>query len=230
MKASDVMTTQVITVRPDASVQDVARLLVTNRISAVPVVTEDGELVGLVSEGDLIRRVESGTEHRRSWWLEMLLGSDTVAQEFIKEHSRRVTDVMTRQVITIDPDTPVADIATLLENKRIKRVPVVVDGKVVGIVSRANLIQGLASMKSDPPSERAPDDAALRETIIERLKSEPWAPHLLNVTVANGVVDLWGLAYSAKEKDAARVAAEITPGVKAVNDNIVVFRAGAVVT
>src|SRR5262245_53931442 len=147
MNAADVMVTEVITVGPDALVQDVAHLLLTNRISAVPVVASDGRLLGIVSEGDLMRRAEAGTGRRRSWWLAALTGREPTAADYVKEHARKVTDVMTRRVITAPPDTPLRDIANLLEKNGIKRVPIVENGKVVGIVSRANLLQALASLR-----------------------------------------------------------------------------------
>src|SRR5690349_1899267 len=145
MNAADVMISNVITVGPAAQLQDVAETLLKNRISAMPVVTADGKLVGIVSEGDLMRRVETATGRRRSWWLAMLTGREVLAAEYVKEHARKVSDVMTHEVITVKPETPLYDIATTLERNGIKRVPVVKDGKVVGIVSRANLLQALAT-------------------------------------------------------------------------------------
>jgi len=227
MYAAGVMTTTVITVPPDALVQDVASILLSNRISAVPVVRGDGTLMGIVSEGDLVRRAEVGTGRHRSWWLAMLTGRDTRAAEYVKEHSRRVTDVMTRDVITATPETPLRDIATLLEKNRIKRVPIMDGGKVVGIVSRTNLVQALASMrKPQKPEEVDADDAAIRESLVARLKAEPWMqPALINVIVQDGTADLWGLVESEAEKKAICVAAQITPGVRAVNDHLTVSSA-----
>jgi len=228
MKASDVMVTDVITVKPESNVPDVAELLLTNRISAVPVIDDAGNLVGIVSEGDLLRRSEADTGHERAWWLRLLMGRENLAAEYLREHSRRVADIMTRGVISAEPDTPVADIATLLERHRIKRVPIVRDGKIVGIVSRANLIQALATFRKKLISPQTVADAALREEIESRLKSEPWVrPFLVNVTVTDGEVDLWGLVDSLVEKRALRVAVENVPGVKAVNDNVIVRRAGS---
>jgi CBS domain-containing protein len=222
MKAADVMVSNVITVGPDAQLQDVAQTLLANRISAMPVVAADGKLVGIISEGDLMRRVESGTERRRSWWLEMLTGREALAVEYVKEHSRKVSDVMTREVITVKPETPLGDIATLLERNGIKRVPVVQNGKVVGIVSRANLLQALASFRA-PIEAGAPDDAAIRESVMARINNEPWSrPTLINVIVQDGSVELWGIVETQVEKKAVRVAAEVTPGVRAVNDNLIV--------
>jgi CBS domain-containing protein len=147
MKATDIMVRNVITVGPEASVREVADILFKNRISALPVVDEHGKLIGIISEGDLARRAELKTDYRRSWWLEIFArkSKEALAIEYRKSHARRVKDVMTRKVITARPATSLRDIATLLEKNRIKRVPIVANGKVIGIVSRANLIQALAS-------------------------------------------------------------------------------------
>jgi CBS-domain-containing membrane protein len=227
MKASDVMVTDVISVSPESDVQQVAAILLTNHISAAPVVDADGRLVGMISEGDLLHRNEAGTAHERPWWLQMLITREALAGEYLREHSRRVADVMTREVVSAGPDMPVADIATLLERHRIKRVPIVKDGRVVGIVSRANLIQALATYRGRA-AEAHPADAELREKVMSRLRSEPWVrPTFVNVTVADGTVDLWGIVDSATEKQALRVAVEVIPGVKAVNDSVVIRPAGA---
>ncbi len=175
MKAADVMTSKVITVGPDAQLEDVARTLLSNRISGMPVLDADGKLIGIVSEGDLMRHVESGTERHRSWWLTLLMGRDALAAEYVKEHARKVSDVMTRDVIAVKPDTPLGDIATVLERNGIKRVPVVQDGKVVGIVSRANLLQALASYRA-PIEGRTPGDAAIRESVMARIEQRTLEP------------------------------------------------------
>jgi CBS domain-containing protein len=223
MNAADVMVTKVIAVGPDACVQDVAHLLLTNRISAVPVVGPDGRLLGIVSEGDLMRRAEAGTGRRRSWWLAALTGRDVFAAEYVKEHSRKVTDVMSRSVITARPDTPLRDVANLLERNGIKRVPIVENGKVVGIVSRANLLQALASLRKQIEGGATPTDAEIRNDVLGRLKAEPWShPSLINVIVQDGAVELWGIVDSETEKKAVRVAAEVTSGVRAVNDNLII--------
>jgi CBS domain-containing protein len=216
------MVSTVITVGPDASVQDVADLLVRNRISALPVVADNGELLGIVSEGDLINRPDTETVRRKSWWLDALASSETLAADYVKSHSRTVADVMTRDVITASPDTSVADLAALLEKNSIKRVPIIKDKRIVGIVSRANLLQGLASLKEKAPQARA-DDSAIRDNVMKKLANERWArPALLSVTVQDGTVDLWGIVESATEKKAVHVLVEVTPGVRAVNDNLIV--------
>ena len=223
MKAADVMVTNVITVGPDACVQDVARILLSSRISGVPVVGSDGRLLGMVSEGDLLRRVEAGTGRRRPWWLALLTGREVLASEFVREHSRRVTDVMTRNVVTATPDTPLSTIANLLERNAIKRVPIVENDKVVGIVSRANLLQALASVSKQEQANSPADNSRIREKVLSQLKAEPWTrPSLINVIVQDGAVELWGIVDSASEKKAVRVAAEVTPGVRAVNDNLII--------
>ncbi|MCC6779836.1 MAG: CBS domain-containing protein [Hyphomicrobiales bacterium] len=223
MKAADVMVTKVVTVGPDASVQDIAEILLSNRISGVPVVGAQGELLGIVSEGDLLRRVEAGTGRRRPWWLAIFIGKEALAAEFVKEHARKVRDVMTHHVVTASPDAALSEIADLLEKNAIKRVPIVRDGRVVGIVSRANLLQALAG-RAAPSASRAPeDDAKIRDAVLAQLNAEPWArPTMINVIVQDGTVELWGVVDSASEKAAVRVTAEGTPGVRAVTDNLVV--------
>jgi CBS-domain-containing membrane protein len=223
VKAADVMVTTVITVGPEYSVQDVAETLLENRISAVPVVANGGGLVGIVSEGDLIRRTEMDTERRRSRWLALLIGAQPLAAEFVKSHALRVADVMTRDVIIATPETPLRHIAELLEKNGIKRVPIVSSGKLVGIVSRANLVQALASARKEIKAAAATSDRMLREELLSRLRTEPWArTSRLNVIVHDGTVELWGVVRSRAEKQAIRLAAELTPGVRAVNDNLIV--------
>src|SRR5690606_1511825 len=172
MKASDVMVSPVITVTPDTSVREAATLLLERRISAVPVVNAEGRLAGIVSEGDLMRRSEAGTERRRSWWLEAFSSEEALAAEYVKAHGRRVAAVMTPRVITATPDTPLHEIATLFEKNSIKRVPIVKDGQLVGIVSRANLVQALASTRDT--SETSLSDAEIRERLMKHLQQQKW--------------------------------------------------------
>ncbi len=231
MKAADVMVANVITVGPDASIQEVAEILLASRISAVPVVGKDGELVGIISEGDLIRRTETDTERRRSRWLALLVGSQPLAAEFVKSHAHKVADVMTRKVIVATPDTPLRELAALLEKNCIKRVPIVKNRKLVGIVSRANLVQALATVRKEVKSAIATSDLMIREEVMARLDAEPWTRTFrLNVIVHNGTVELWGVVRSQAERKAVRVAVELTPGVRAVNDNLVVQSITNVIT
>jgi CBS domain-containing protein len=226
MKARDVMVSPVITVKPSSLVKEVATTLLEQRISAVPVVDDQGKLVGIISEGDLMHRSEAGTERRRSWWLLGWTGDATLGAEYVKAHARKVADVMTRDVITATPETPLHEIAALLERNSIKRVPIVKDGQLVGIVSRANLIQAVASTRKD--LEIPLSDATIRDKLLAHLTDQVWAHSLLlNVTVSGGVVDLWGITNSDAERKAIRVAAESTPGVCAVNDNLITRPLGA---
>jgi CBS domain-containing protein len=223
MKARDIMVSQVVTVTPGTTVRDAAKLLLEHRISAVPVVNEQGNLVGIVSEGDLLHRAEIGTQQRRSWWLMLVTDDQALAADYIKTHAARVEDVMTRSVITASPDTPLRDIARLLEDNAIKRVPIVQDGKLVGIVSRANLVQAIATNGSK--LETPASDSKIREELMAHFNAQPWAHSaLLNATVDRGVVDLWGVIGSETERKAVRIAAETTAGVHAVNDHLMVRR------
>jgi CBS domain-containing protein len=224
MKAKDIMVMKVMTVGPEATVRQAANILVQNRISALPVVDAHGRLVGIVSEGDLARRVELETDDRRSWWLELFArkSKENLAVKYMKSHARRVKDIMTRRVITAKPATSLRDIATLLEKNRIKRVPIVAKGRVVGIVSRANLVQALASLREeDQPGTTI--DSKIRKEVMMRLKWERWSKHaLLSATVEDGTVKLWGLVDSEAEKEAARVAVEQVANVRAIENNVIV--------
>jgi len=220
MKARDVMTLAVYTVKPTASVKDVARLFMQRRISAVPVVDDQGKIVGIVSEGDLLHRSEISTQRRHPWWLDLMVRDEVLdAEEYIKAHAKQVADIMTRNVITAEPDTPLQEIAEILEKYTIKRLPIVRDGRLVGIVSRANLVQAIATSGSnlDVPLS----DTTIRQQLLTHLNKQNWShTALLNVTVNGGVVDLWGFIESDTERKAIRVAAEATPGVRAVNDHM----------
>ena len=223
MKASDVMVRDVITVRADDSIQDVAKILLEHRISGVPVVREPGEIIGIVSEGDLMRRAETGTEPRHSWWLQFMITNETLAAEYVKANARKVADVMTTRVITAAPDTRLGDIAVLLEKNRIKRVPIVSGGKLVGIISRANLLQALVSLRDKIESGKPTNDAAIRATVIKKIDAEPWGRSMpINVIVHEGIVGLWGFVGTEVERRAIRVAAEAAPGVRSIDDNLMV--------
>ena len=221
MQAQDVMVRGVISVGPDIPVQVAANAMVRNGVSALPVIDITARLVGIVSEGDLIRRAEIDTDRQRSSRLEPFTPADTLAQEFVKSHGKRVSDVMTRDVITATPETPLREIANLMEKHGIKRVPIVHSNLVVGIVSRANLIQAVASAR--PKLEVTLPDSIIRQQLLGELKKHSWAhAHNLSVTVTNGIVDLWGYADSGEERQAIRVIAEAVPGVTIVKDHLAV--------
>jgi CBS domain-containing protein len=227
MRASDVMTTNVITVSPQTSVQSLAALLGSHGISGVPVVDAADNLVGMVSEGDLLFRTETHTERRtstrRARWFDAFARGRDPAQDYVKAHGRDVADVMTRDVTTVSDTTELSEIATLLDTKRIKRVPVVRDGKVIGIISRANLVRVLAAIKSEPATGSDTNDRKIREALLTELRGQAWAkiwPE--DVIVRDKVVHIWcSDDRSEAERRALRVAAENTPGVTAVEEHLV---------
>ena len=218
MKAGEVMTRNVVSTRADASVAEMVKLMLDNRISGLPVVDDRGHLVGIVTEGDCLRRAETGTERRRPRWSEFLIGPGRLAEEYIHTHSRKVAEVMTRSPITITEDTSLDEVVHLMESRRIKRLPVMRNGKVVGIVSRANLLHAFATASTNLPSSTL-TDAAMRDQLMAELAKQPWSPPL-DATVRDGVVDLWGIVLAAHQREAAIVAAENIPGVKAVRSHI----------
>jgi CBS domain-containing protein len=208
MRARDVMTTPVVTVGPETDIHDVARLLLENRISAMPVTDADQRILGIVSEGDLMRRPENETERHPSWWLAFWTPANERAAAYLKGHGQTAREVMTRNVVTVTEDTPLGEIAELLEARRIKRVPVVRDERLVGIVSRANLLHGLAAA-TKPAAPANDDDRSIRARVLDALKSDLGiAGGLVNVIVRDGVVDLWAQAESDAERRAMIVAAE----------------------
>ena len=226
MRAKDVMTTDVITVDPDTTVQAVATLLAERGISGAPVVDSSGRPVGIISEGDLLHRAEIGTarrhrERRRSWWLDHF--ASELARDYVKSHGRTVRDIMTRDVVTATENTDLGDVAALLEAKRIKRVPITRDGKVIGIISRANLVRALAATKGAPLREGEDDDRTIRARLLAELGREEWAkvwPE--DIIVRDGVVHFWLSSDAPQEnKQALRVAAETTPGVRGVEEHVV---------
>lgn len=239
MLAKDIMTTRVITVLEDTPIEEVARTLLTWRISAVPVVGANEQMVGLVSEGDLLERSESGGDREGSWWLENILDTEQRARRYAQGRGRLAKDVMTTSVITAKEDATLAELARLLEEHRIKRVPIVRKGRLIGIVSRANLLHGIAAFPSIPvepvtvstsgaggPSV-APtaDDQTIRAAILNTLHNEIGIHAAVNVIVANGVVDLWGGVETEAQQQAIRAAAENAPNVTTVKDHLRVLPA-----
>jgi CBS domain-containing protein len=227
MRAADVMTTDVITVDPDTTIQALATLLAERGISGTPVVDSSERLVGIISEGDLLHRSEIGTARRhrvrrRSWWLDHF--ASELARDYIKSHGRTVKDIMTRDVVTVSEDTDLGDVAALLEAKRIKRVPVVRDTKIVGIISRANIVRAVGATKGALAREGEGDDRTIRSRLLAELGREEWAkvwPE--DIIVRDGVVHLWVSSdESGDKRRALRVAAEAIPGVRGVEEHAVV--------
>jgi len=222
MRASDVMTTGVVTAAPESKVRDVVGLLLEHRVSAVPVVDAAGKIVGIVSEGDLTHRHESGTEHASHWWQAITETSDEAARAYTRTHGRLARDVMTAGVVTVAPDTPLSEAAALLDKHRIKRLPVVKDGRLVGIVSRANLLQALFKATAGPAADRQPQsDQTIRDAVVEEIRVNDLGGAEVNVVVVDGVVSLWGGVDSDAQRRAMTVAAQNAAGVQAVEDHMV---------
>lgn len=225
MNASDVMTRNVITTDPDQTVLHAARLMLQHRISGLPVIDNDGKLVGILSEGDFLRRRETKTERHRSRWLEFLMGPGKLASEYSHSHGSKVGEVMTTEIQSVDENAGLEDIVEMMEKYRIKRVPVMCGSQLVGIVTRSNLMHAMVSMARAVPeteTKTAKDDGAIRERLLTELKKEQWAPiAMTNVVVRDGVVELWGTIIDERQRDALKVAAENIPGVKAVKDHMV---------
>jgi CBS domain-containing protein len=221
MQVKDIMTSKVLSVEANTSVFEAIRSMLQHKISGLPVVNADGALVGIVTEGDFLRRAETATERRRPRWLEFLMGPGRLADDYVHTHTRRVADVMTPDPYTVTEGTPLEDVVRIMEKHRIKRLPVVRGKLVVGIVSRANLLHALASLAPRAPAS-APTDGAIRERLMAELERQKWAPlGWLNVVVQNGVVELWGTITDERERRALIVAAQNIPGVKDVHDHVV---------
>ncbi len=225
MNAADVMTSNVVTVHPETPVPKLVTLLLSRGISGVPVVDQDGGLVGIVTEGDLVRRAELGTERRRGRWAAFFTGTATLARDYVRSHGLVVSDVMTPSVAVVAPEAALADVADLMEERRVRRVPVVRDGKLLGIISRADLLRAWASL----PAETRPagaDDAAIREALLEALSHQSWSRRPNNsIVVTEGVVHLWGLVATEEERRALELAASRTPGARSVESHLVVLAA-----
>ena len=221
MNAADVMTGELLSVRPDSSVFEAIRVMLDHRISGLPVIDDAGRLIGILTEGDLLRRSETGTERHRPRWLEILMGPGRMAGEYVRTHGRKVGEIMTREVVSVTPESGLNEIVELMERRRIKRVPVLDGDKLVGIVTRADLLRALARTREEQPASPTSDDE-IRERILAELARAAWVPRDgIAITVENGVVDLSGVILEENERAALRVAAENVPGVKAVEDHLV---------
>ncbi len=220
MKAFEMMTKNPVTVSPTTPVSEIAAALVRHRISALPVVTTDNDVIGIVSESDLVRRAEAGTERKRGWWLEIFIDANTMAREYVKAHGLKAQDVMARPVVSVPENAELADVANLLEAHRIKRLPVLRSGKLVGIISRADVVRALAQLKPGAKAA-APDDGALQKAIMEKLRAASWLDATyINLTVSGRVVELWGFVSSDEQRKAARIMAEEVGGVLRVADHL----------
>jgi CBS domain-containing protein len=224
MKAVDIMSRVVVTVPPNATIVDAMRLMLGQRISGLPVVDDSGQLVGLLTEGDLLRRAETGTEKHRPGWLQFLRGAPRQAQDYVRTHGRKVGEIMTPDVLTVTETTSLDDIVELMESRHVKRIPVVTEDRlVVGVVSRADLLRALVQ-ELEKTSPVTTSDPALREQVVAELRRQAWGGRgHVTVIVTDAVVYLEGVIYDESERGAMRVAAENIPGVKEVRDHLNVF-------
>ena len=221
MQAKDIMTRNVVTASTDTTVGEIAKLLVGRGISGVPIVDADDHVLGIVSEGDLMRRAEIETERKPSWWLRMFADGQVSADAFVKSHGTRAEDIMTRNVAIVGEDASLGEIAELLEEKHVKRVPVVHDGKLVGIISRANLLQALIARQEEMATPPTADDRSIRAQVLQVANENGWVTHgSLNPLVKDGNVELWGWVESQAERKALLMAVQEIAGVQGVKDRL----------
>jgi len=220
MQVKDVMTRNVISVGPDESIMKAAQLMLQNHISGLPVIDKDGELRGIVTEGDFLRRGELGTQRRRPKWLEFIIGPGRLAEEYVHASGRKVDEIMTTDPVTVTEGDTLEDVVELMERRRVKRLPVMCGGRMVGIISRANLMHALASFVRGADERAQSGDTEIRDSILAVLERERWAPHI-NVVVKNGAAELWGVITDDRARQAVIVAVENVPGVQQVHDHLV---------
>jgi CBS domain-containing protein len=221
MNASDIMTRDLVTIRRDASITEAIHFMLDNKVSGLPVLDDQDKVVGVLTEGDLLRRSETGTERHRPRWLEFLMGPGRIAGDYVRTHGRRVEEIMSRDPVSVTGDVVLSDVVQLMEDRRIKRVLVIENDVLTGIVSRADLLRALARTLDEQPAATHDDEEILRGIHAELTKAN-WVPRDgLAITVTNGVVDLNGVILEEKEREALRVVAENTPGVTAVEDHLV---------
>jgi CBS domain-containing protein len=223
MIVSDVMTRKVLSVAPDDTVDNAVNLMLRHGISGLLVVDAQGTLAGVVTEGDLLRRDEIGTERHRPWWLRVLVSPGKQALDFTRTHGRKVSDIMTPEVICVDVATPLEEVVETMEKQRVKRLAVTEKGHVVGVIARSDLLRALLSHeRENAPTATQQDDRTVRANILAALEAASWAPMTtLNVTVAKGVADVWGTITNADERRGICVIVENVPGVKEVHDHLV---------
>jgi len=224
MKARDVMTQPVVSVRPDAPVREVAALMLERHISGVPVADALGRVLGVVSEGDFIRRPEIETDAPGSRWLRLFTSLEDQARDYIKTHGLTAADIMTAPAITVAADAPLAVVARLMGSRSIKRLPVLEGDRLIGIVTRADLLR---AVYRHPEPAASASDGEIRSAIVSILEKEDWAAGaIVEVQVTHGRVQLWGSVESDTQRDALLLAAKSVPGVASVEAHLTRIRPG----
>ncbi|WP_076861379.1 CBS domain-containing protein [Bradyrhizobium mercantei] len=219
MYAHQIMTRKVLSTTPDRTILDAANIMLRHRVSGLPVVDHDGVLVGIITEGDFLHRSETGTERKRNWLATFILGPGKWAEDYVFEHGRKVSEIMTRTLVTVTEDAPLSTVVGLMEKNNVKRLPVIRDGRLVGMITRGNLLRTVASLARDVPAPTENDDQ-IRRRILDEIEQNAWCPLGLNVIVLNGVVHLSGVITESRFRKAAIVAAENVPGVLEVHDHL----------
>jgi CBS-domain-containing membrane protein len=219
MRVNQIMTPEVITVGADTTILEAANTMLRHHIGALPVVDAAGRLIGIISEGDFIRRAEIGTQHKRGRWLTFLAGADRIATEFAHERGRKVGEVMTPDPLTVAEDTPLDRIVQIMQSSRVKRLPVMRGDQMVGIVTRADFLAAVAGLARSIPDPSAADDR-IRSDVMAAIGQAPWRPCRLNVVVHDGIVHLNGVVKKESARKASIVAAENVAGVKEVRDHL----------
>lgn len=221
MKAKDVMTHCLVSIAPEAPIREAIARMISHQVSGMPVIDANGTLVGMVTEGDFLRRPEMHTEAPRRRWLELLLGPGSDATDYVHSHGHTVHDVMSRNVVTVDRETPLSEVVNLMEEHAIKRIPVLDDGRVVGIVSRADLMSALGEHLIKPANASPVSDESIHRTIVTQMKKQPWCPvQSLSIRVRKGFVDLGGTIFDERQRQALHVLVENVQGVKGIHDHL----------
>lgn len=218
MKVAHFMSRDVTSISPETSIQEIAEMLLRNRISSVPVVDRNGQLVGVVSDSDLVTRAELGTELRLSWWRWLFNDAIAAARSYVRSHGRKAGDVMDRYPVRVTEGTALHKAAAILARKGLDRLPVVRGGRLVGIIGRTHFVRKLASFYTASMKPEQLDDDTIRERMVTRMASMPWNLRIraVNASVEKGIASIYGWVRSDVERRALQVLAENTPGVDAV--------------
>ena len=220
MKAKDIMTRDVATVSPDASVHEAAKLMTERRLSGLPVVTADGRVIGILTASDLLHRVETGAERRPSWFASFFARPDELARQYAKDHGRKVHEVMSRHVVSVLEEASLSEVADVLDSNGFKRVPVTRDGVLEGIISRGDLVRVISQANFNEPVPRS-DDAALQRAILQQMRQQHWLDgSFVNITVKDGTVDVWGTVASKEQHTALLVLVAEIAGTAVVEDHV----------
>lgn len=225
MKAHEIMTRDLITVKPDTPVREIAALMAEKHISGVPVVADDGQVIGVVSQGDLLHREEIGTERRPKSWLRVFADPDQMAREYVRTHGLRAHDIMSRHVVSVSADADLQHVADTMDKHRFKRVPVVDKGKLVGLITRGDIVRTLNKMQASAKAMSL-DNTALEKALLQKMRNQPWLDGTyINLTVKDGAIELWGFIKSEDQRNALKVLIEETAGSRKVDDHLKVGHA-----